>query len=152
MVVYDRRFAESVAFADRSAALGLTIRPIEADMTRLWYEDIYHRWQRGPAAIAGLTTHGPMFCFAELARDVRMRVVFRVEHRVAGTGAHHVTGPIAMLDEALAACRTPRFGAPLADVVARCPEGRHEIASAGRHEEPDEDALYTWVIAPASRA
>lgn len=162
-VVYDTRFAESVAFAGRSAALGLTVRPIEADMTRLWYDEIYHRWQHEPAAIAGLTAHGPMFCFAELARDVRMRIVFRAEHRVAGPGvAHLVTGPVAMLESAVAACRVPAFGAPLADVVASCPQGRHEIASvrslpasagsyedAGRHDAPDEDALYTWVIAPA---
>ena len=169
-VVYDTRFAESVAFAGRSAALGLTTRPIDADMTRLWYDEIYHRWQQEPAAIAGLTAHGPMFCFAELARDVRMRVVFRAEHRVSRTGmAHHVTGPVAMLEGAVAACRTTAYGAALADVVFRCPQGRNEIASvgallpanagsdedagscedAGRHEESDEDALYTWVIAPA---
>jgi len=154
-VVYDTRFADSVGFAERAAALGLATRPIEADMTRLWYDEIYHRWQREPAAIAGLTAHGPMFCFAELARDVRMRVVFRAEHRVAGTtAAHAIRGPVAMLDEAVTACRGPRFGAALANVVSRCPQGRTEIASAGvgRDTEPDESALYTWVIAPATRA
>jgi hypothetical protein len=152
-VVYDTRFPESVAFADRSAALGLTVRPIEADMTRLWYEEIYHRWLREPAAIAGLTAHGPMFCFAELARDVRMRIVFRAEHRGTGAGAaHHVTGPVAMLDAAVAACRVRALGAPLADVVSQCPQGHHEIASTGSHGEPDEGALYTWVIAPAARS
>ena len=165
-VVYDTRFAESVAFADRCTALGLTARAIEADMTRLWYEEIYHRWQREPAAIAGLTAHGPMFCFAELARDVRMRLVFKAEHRTNGaTGAHHVTGPISMLDGAVAACRGAGYGAPIADVVSRCPQGRTEIASAsvgrdrvslaaeaGSQEVPDENALYTWVIAPATPA
>ena len=155
-VVYDTRFAESVAFADRCAALGFTTRAIEADMTRLWFDDIYHRWQREPAAIAGLTAHGPMFCFAELARDVRMRVVFKAEHRVAGADAvHHVTGPVSMVDAAVAACGGTRFGASLADVVSRCPQGRTEIAAAGTSRldpAPDEDALYTWVIAPATPA
>jgi hypothetical protein len=75
LVVYDTRFPESVAFAERCAALGLRTRAIDADMTRLWYDEIYHRWQEGPQPIAGLTAHGPMFCFAELARDVRMRLI-----------------------------------------------------------------------------
>ena len=154
-VVYDTRFAECVAFADRCAALGLTPRAIEADMTRLWFDDIYHRWQREPAALAGLTAHGPMFCFAELARDVRMRVVFKAEHRVTGAAAaHHVTGPVSMVDDALAACGGTRFGASLADVVSRCPRGRTEIVAAGTSRlepAPDEDALYTWIIAPATR-
>jgi hypothetical protein len=79
-VVYDTRFAESVAFARRSAALGLRVHAIDGDMTRLWYDEIYHVWQQRPTALAGLTAHGPLFCFAELARDVGMRVVFRAEH------------------------------------------------------------------------
>ena len=82
-VVYDTRFAESVAFARRSAALGLQAHAIDGDMTRLWFDEIYHRWQERPTALAGLTAHGPMFCFAELARDVGMRLVFRAEHRPA---------------------------------------------------------------------
>jgi hypothetical protein len=165
-VVYDTRFAQSIAFADRCAVLGLTTRAIEADMTRLWYDEIYHCWQGEPAAIAGLTAYGPMFCFAELARDVRMRVVFRAEHRVGGGSvAHAITGPIALRHDAIAACRGTAFGSALADVVSRCPQGRAEIVSArigrdrrsrpaeaGGHEEPDEDALYTWVIAPATPA
>jgi hypothetical protein len=43
----------------------------------------------------------------------------------------------------------------MADVVARCPTGRHEITSAqvgAIDAAPAEDARYTWVIAPASRA
>ena len=86
-VVYDIRFAESVAFAARSAALGVRAHAIDGDMTRLWFDEIYHRWQQRPTALAGLTTHGPMFCFGELARDVMMRVVYRAEHRPAAGAA-----------------------------------------------------------------
>jgi hypothetical protein len=154
-VVYDARFAESVAFARRSEALGLQALAIEGDMTRLWYDDVYHRWQQGPAAIAGLTAHGPMFCFAELARDVRMRLVFRAEHRptVDGGLAHAIRGPVPMFSEALAACgRQGSLGAAMAGVVTRCPGGRTEIAETtvpGRPALPDAEVLYTWVIAPA---
>lgn len=157
-VVYDTRFPESVAFARRGAARGLRTHPIDGDMTRLWYDEVYHRWRERPMALAGLTAHGPLFCFAELARDVGMRVVFRAEHRPAVGGAtqHAFTGPVPMLSEALDACGTPTsLWAAMADVVAHCPGGRTEIASAERSSgtaSPDTGTLYTWVIAPAVRA
>jgi hypothetical protein len=157
-VVYDTRFDDSIAFAERSRALGLKTHPIDADMTRLWYEEIYHQWRRGPTALAGLTAYGPMFCFAELARDVRMRVVFRAEHRITpGRGPTHAfTGPTSMLSDAVKACAAAGpFGVAMADVVARCPTGRHEITAAQIGvglAEPDEHALYTWIIAPAVQA
>ncbi len=158
-VVYDRRFADSVEFARRAAALGLTTQAIEGDMTRFWYEDLYYRWQRGPAALAGLTAHGPLFCFDQLARDQGMRVVFRGEHRPAAGGtAHDFAGPATMLSEALAVGRRQgSFGAPMADVVANCPRGRNEISSARTETASrldltgDDDALHSWVIAPAIR-
>lgn len=157
LVVYDTRFPESVAFAERCAALGLRTRAIEADMTRLWYDEIYHRWQEGPQPIAGLTAHGAMFCFAELARDVRMRLVFRAEHQLGRDGlmAHDVNGPDTMVSEAIGACeRQTGLGAAMAGVITRCPMGRTGITSAraGIERRPtDEDALYTWMIAPAVR-
>lgn len=170
-VVYDTRMEESIAFAERSAALGLRAHAIDGDMTRLWYDEIYHRWQQRPTALAGLTAHGPLFCFAELARDVGMRVVFRAEHRPTGGGAiaHTFTGPVPMLTAALTACDRPgSLWTAMAEIVTRCPSGRcpsgrTEIAAAGRtvgmarREErprdaglPDAVTLYTWVIAPAT--
>jgi len=157
-VVYDSRFADSVAFARRSEALGVRACAIEADMTRLWYDEIHQLWQRGPAAIAGLTAYGPLFCFAELARDVRMRVVFRAEHRTAPSGGTHaLSGPMPMVADALRACRREAsLGAGMADVVVQCPSGRVEIASAAIDEGApiaaiDDELLYTWVIAPAAK-
>jgi len=79
-VLYDTRFAASVAFARRAAARGLAVHAMAGDMTRFWYDDLYHRWRQGPAAIAGLTTHGPLFCLERLAWEQRMRVVYRSEH------------------------------------------------------------------------
>jgi hypothetical protein len=157
LVVYDTRFPQSVAFAERCAALGLRTCAIDADMTKLWYDEIYHRWQEGPQAIAGLTAHGPMFCFTELARDVRMRLVFRAEHQFStdGSAAHELNGPEAMVSEALGACeRRSSLGVAMAGVVTRCPLGRNAITSArAGMERPhtNDDALYTWMIAPAVR-
>lgn len=158
-VVYDTRFPDSVAFARRCEALGAETHATDGDMTRLWYDDIHRLWQQGPAAIAGLTAHGPLFCFAELARVVRMRVVFRAEHRaVASGGTHMLTGPMPMVSDALRACRQDAsLGPAMADIVVRCPRGRVEMASAtvettGVIPTRDDEPLYTWVIAPAVRA
>lgn len=158
-VVYDKRFDDSVAFAKRMEVLGLATRSIEGDVTRFWYDELYHEWRRGPAAIAGLTAHGPLFCLERLAWDQGMRVVFRAEHKRAGGSCmeHEFTGPIAMLHETLDASDTA-WSTRMADVVANCPRGRSQIAgtrSAVVSPVPPSHgslSLYSWVIAPAARA
>jgi hypothetical protein len=76
-VLYDTRFEASTAFARRAEARGIAVHAMTGDMTRFWYDDLYHRWRLGPAAIAGLTAHGPLFCLERLAWEQRMRVVHR---------------------------------------------------------------------------
>jgi len=160
-VIYDRRFGASVAFAERAAALGLGVHAIEGDMTRFWYDELYHEWKKGPVAIAGLTAHGAMFCFEQLARDQSMRVVFRAEHKFGAAGVEHaLTGPLTMLRDGLALNdRGAEWAACMADVVAHCPQGRAEIshaaaasATVARDAQVDAESLYSWVIAPAVKA
>jgi hypothetical protein len=76
-VLYDTRFAASAAFARRAEARGIAVYAMAGDMTRFWYDDLYHRWRQGPAAIAGLTAQGPLFCLERLGWEQRMRVVYR---------------------------------------------------------------------------
>ena len=159
-VVYDARFPESIAFSRRVAKLGVPVHAIEGDMTRLWYDDIYHRWKQGPVAIAGLTAHGPLFCFERLGWDQRMRVVFRAEHKptTAGSVAHDLSGPVAMLAAARGAVAAADWSARMADIVTQCPSGRAEIAASavvtpsGVAAALEGESLYSWVIAPAVRA
>lgn len=160
-VIYDERFAASVAFARRAAQLGIATRAIAGDMTSVWYNDLYHRWKQGPAAIAGMTGHGALFCFDQLARDQRMRIVFEAEHRptAADVVRHSLKGPATMLSAALEPGRTPSaLGRSMAEVVAGCPQGLMEVRQAGfscRASLPldrGERALYSWVIAPSARA
>ena len=154
-VVYDMRFAASVAFGRRAASLGEQVHAIQGDMTRLWYDDIYHRWKQSPVAIAGLTAQGPLFCFERLAWDQRLRVVFRAEH---GAAEHALSGPETLLIEARDALASADWAAEMATVVTRCPSGRAEIGSAavacarGTAGSPADEPLYSWVIAPAVRA
>jgi hypothetical protein len=154
-VVYDTRFAASVAFGRRAASLGASVHAFQGDMTRLWFDDIYHRWNESPVAIAGLTAQGPLFCFERLAWDQGLRVVFRAEH---GATEHVLSGPESLLGDARDALASADWAAEMATVVTRCPSGRAEIrtAAVGCAREsglsPTDEPLYSWVIAPAARA
>jgi len=158
-VVYDTRFPDSVAFGARAAALGADVHPIDGDMTKLWFDDIYHRWRQSPVAIAGLTAHGPLFCFERLAWDQGLRVVFRAEHLrdAGGALANAVSGPASMLGLARDALGRRDWAVAMADVVTQCPSGNSEIDSfAVAARSPSAtlaaEPLYSWVIAPALRS
>jgi hypothetical protein len=134
---------------------GVAAHAIEGDMTRFWYDELYHVWQTRPAAIAGLTAHGPLFCFEQLAWDRGMRVVFRVEHKfAAGRIEHDIAGPLAMLRELDALETADAWPTCMANAVAQCPRGRAEIGREGRTTSlggAEADSLYSWVIAPATK-
>lgn len=169
-VVYDARFPVSAAFGARARQLGLSVHEIDGDITTFWYEELDAVWRRGPAevtlpprpqAIAGLTAHGPLFCLEHLAWDSRLRAVFKAEHLAVARGMleHRLSGPLPMLRRGVELAEAgedwPRVAA---EIAARCPQGKAEIASArvtGTGElgpEADGEPLYTWVIAPAIRA
>ena len=154
-VVYDTRFAASVAFGRRAASLGAAVHPIQGDMTRLWFDDIYHRWKQSPVAIAGLTAQGPLFCFERLAWDQGLRVVFA---RSTARGEHLLSGPESLLLDARRALASADWAA-MATVVTRCPSGRAEIGCRRGRLRADYygplaggRAAVLWVIAPAVRA
>lgn len=160
-VIFDRRFDESIAFGRRAESLGLQTHEIDGDMTRFWYDDLYHQWKTSPVAIAGLTVHGPMFCFEQLGHDHGLKLVFRAEHRVGPAGVdHELSGPSSMLGASMAVSEArERWPACMADVIAECPSGRAESSSAravtsvpGRITHAERDALYSWVIAPVTKA
>jgi hypothetical protein len=60
------------------------VHGFDGDITNIWYHDLQPRWQKAPAAIAGLTAHGALFCLERLAWDVGMRVVARAEQNFEG--------------------------------------------------------------------
>lgn len=155
--LYDTRFASSIAFAERLARHGIALHGFNGDITRFWYDDLYPIWKSGPAAIAGLTARGALFCLERLAWDQGMRVVFRSEHRFVDGGVHHeITGPLSMLQEATSAMRARSWAACMADAAVQCPTGRAELKSV-RHSTPareplPDQSLYAWVIAPVVKA
>jgi hypothetical protein len=83
-VLFDSRFAPARSFGRTAAWRGESVHGFDGDITNVWFHDLHPRWQHGAAAIAGLTAHGALFCLEQLAWDVRMRVVYRAEHRYEG--------------------------------------------------------------------
>lgn len=158
-VLYDTRFPASVAFAARAAEHGHAVHAMQGDMTQFWYDDLYHRWRQGPAAIAGLTARGALFCLEQLAWDHRMRVVFRAEHTLAASGcvAHALEGPAVLVERAAGTAASGSWAAAMADLAVQCPRQRMEHG-AGRIETataalaPTSEKLYSWVIARVERA
>ena len=83
-VLFDIRFPDSVAYGREAERRGHETVGFAGDITDFWYHDLSLRWRRGPAAIAGMTTQGPLFCLERWAWDHGLRVVARAEHVPAG--------------------------------------------------------------------
>jgi hypothetical protein len=163
-VVYDERFAASRAFASEARSLGAAVHGIEGDITDLWFNDLYTRWIQGPAAIAGLTTHGPLFCLERLAWDQRMRVVFRAEHTYSSKGhiEHALAIPESMARGAAALSdRGSDWAIWMANLVTRCPDALSPsqaqalkakiVVPLGESADDAPEVLISWVIAPVVR-
>ena len=134
-VVFDRRSAAGRSFGSeiaRTAGAHL-VHAIDGDVTDVWYHDLYPRWQRDPAPIAGLTDFAAIFCLERLAWDFGMRTVFRAEH-----------GP--QCDAAT--------GLRIARVIAALPVGLPAVAPLGPPPERVHAGapwLVSWMIAPIRR-
>ena len=160
-VLYDTRFAASVAFARRAAARGLVVHAMAGDMTRFWYDDLYHRWQTGTCR--DRRAHGPRR--SVLSRAARVGPDACAWYFAVSTRSRRTTASrIVSTDPRLAADERCRCGVrewpgrpALADVVAECPRERgvHGTASAltvGAGTLPASETLFSWVIAPVPRA
>lgn len=160
-VFFDERFAACTAFAEEIKRHGLATHGIRGDITDVWFNDLYHQWKQGPAAIAGMTAPGAIFCLEMLARDAQMRVVLRVDHR-SGFGKtrsdHEFAGPEKLLARAQdLAASGQQWPAGMAELVARFPAERGRASTArfwgqAASEQADASHLVTWVIAPAGAA
>jgi hypothetical protein len=83
-VLCDERFAESEAFAEEMSRRGTPVTRFRGDITDFWYGDLSQRWKADPVAIAGVTTHGPLFCLERWGWDHGLRVAYRQDLPVAG--------------------------------------------------------------------
>jgi hypothetical protein len=158
-VVFDRDHPASVAFGRAMAGSGLAAQAIGRDVTALWYEDLYHRWRRGPAAIAGMTPAPVAFCLQMLAQESGMRLAFRAEHVAGADGrlAHRLTGPPSVLDRAALLDKGSQWPRGAAQLVRDCPadfavKSTLALSSAAASGFAIREPLVSWVLAPPSRA
>jgi hypothetical protein len=76
----DDRFPESVSAGRVAAQQGTVVHLMRGgDVTPFWFNELSPRWNEAPAAIAGVTGHGPLFVLERLAWDHGMRVIARDE-------------------------------------------------------------------------
>src|SRR4029077_11130772 len=81
-VLCDERFAESVAFAEEMSRRGIPVTRFRGDVSDFWYRDLSRRWKADPVAIAGVTTHGPLFCLERWGWDHGLRIAQREDFSV----------------------------------------------------------------------
>jgi hypothetical protein len=159
--VYDTRFAASRAFGERMTARRIaTAATTTGDITGLWFDTLYPQWQKGVAAIAGLTARGPLFCLEQLASDHGMRVVFRAQHSWSSAGAvrHDIEGVGIAVEAVRRVATDGDWVSVVSDVIGRYPRTAAPNASVQVQtarpalQVPEDEVLYSWIIAPVMRS
>lgn len=162
LAVADPNLPTGRAFAHKAKSLGVDVIMPRGDWTQMLLERVEPQWRKAPAALAGVTSHGPMFVLGNIANRHGMRLVYSAamtrwgdeECTVAvrcatGMGASTPvpTGNDADWGREMAAfiLRTP-----LAEMAASAP--RLATSSGNRSAGPEDDPVFVWVIAPVSRA
>jgi hypothetical protein len=151
--VFDERFAECRAFAAELYAGGVLTSAIRTDVARLWYGDLRAQLRENRLPFAGLTDRASLFCLEELARDVGMRVIFRVDHIIDQNGhARHTAVGTASL---VAATRNlppeAGFGHAMAGLFSLFDISEPRDSAAQKRTGPfspeNKTALVSWIIA-----
>jgi hypothetical protein len=94
-VLCDERFEASAAFAEEMSRDGTPVTRFRGDITDFWYRDLSQRWKADPVAIAGVTTHGPLFCLERWGWDHGLRLAYRQDFSYAGEHETLITWMIA---------------------------------------------------------
>jgi hypothetical protein len=151
--VFNERYDECLAFARELDHRGAVTTGIRNDVAALWYKDLRPQLRQTPLPLAGLTDPTTLFCLEELARDVDMKVLYRIDRTVepGGRVRHDVTGPAAVVEAARNLGAAKDFGRAMAvlasDVEARGPWNVASLRRTGPSSAPNGTALVSWVIA-----
>jgi hypothetical protein len=151
--IFDVRFAEAGAVAERVAQRGVPSSPIADDLMTLWYDELDLKWREKPMALAGVTLAEALFVLETFALDRKMHVVFRGEHALVENGkiAHRLAGPAALIERL--SPLPAQWERALADALTECPLGSPELARAalvgdGAALSLRDMLLVSWIIAP----
>jgi hypothetical protein len=156
-VLFDRKHPAARTFGRAAEAAGLTIQAIDRDVTALWYDDLYHRWRQGAAAIAGLTPVPVAFCLQQLGQNAGMRLVYHAQHTPSGDGRmeHRLNGPRSMLERATLLDSGTDWSRGAARLVIDCPaelsdRSMRVLSSVCAAGSASQEPLVSWVISPVA--
>lgn len=159
--VFDQRFSESVIFGEAFADRQVATAGINGDITNLWFKDLDLRWRQGAAMVSGLTTSGPLFCMEQMMGQYGLRLAFRGEHQYMADGSvrHRLSGDPAILLRAAGLVEGGRtWSRHLAGMLHRLPSHsmrptQLEVTTPHAASKlPAPSPLYSWLLAPATRA
>lgn len=151
--IFDERFAECRVFAAELYNAGVVTSAIRGDVARLWYEDLRAHLRENRLPVAGLTDRAALFCLEELARDVGMRVIFRVDHTTDRNGhtQHTVVGQPSLVAATHSLPPEAGFGRAIAVLFGQFDISESRLTSAQKRTGPfspeNKTALVSWVIA-----
>ncbi len=160
VAMVDTRFPESVRFGAELSRNGVALHETRGDVTALWYVHLHPLWKQRPAAIAGLSGYGPMFCLERLAWDHGMRMIFRGEHRpLPHNAVEHRLAAVPARNAVLAPLAHDWPKDLAARVLALDPSlptsglaEQRSITAARSAKRTTNETLYSWVIAPRASA
>lgn len=150
------------AFSVRAANMGANIIDTTKSESRALLAQLDLEWRTNPAALVGVTTHGPMFTLQMLGRRHGMHLAYSAQMMRWEDGGFglDVKGAPILCDATPAPGRSDSTWAidmanfalttPLEEFSKRDAQISHKIGErmAGSYDDP----LYVWVIAPAKGA
>ena len=151
--VFDERYDECLVFARELEYRGVLTSGIRNDVAALWYEDLRPQLRQTSLPFAGLTDRAALFCLEELARDVGMKVLYRIDRTVEQDGRvrHDVTGSAAVVEAARNLGAEKNFGRAMALLTSHMDaRGPWRIAPqkrTGPFGPQNGTVLVSWVIA-----
>ena len=151
--IFDDRFEDSLAFASELSSRDVIISNISGDIAKLWYQDLQISLRQKVAPIAGLTERTDLFCLEELARDVGMKMFFRVDHLIDTYGSvqHLALGPTSLVEEVKKLQPKLGFGQAMAElsnqyILNESNEGNSAQKRTGPYSLDNQTALVSWVM------
>lgn len=150
-VLYDTRYADSIAFAEAARRRGHDTVAIQGDVTAYWYQHLDPLWRQGPVAIAGLTEPGPLFVLERLAWEKGLKIAFKAAHTSEeGRVAHDLSGPAEAMPDLPSRGWAPMMAWLISDAALQnTGAASRQIGKGKATVHMPEDGLVTWVIAPA---
>ena len=152
-IVIEPHHEASVAFARSLNDRCMSVSEVRDDLGQLWYGELRGQLRRTRTPLAGVTDRATLFCLEELARDVDMRVRFRVDRMVGqgGRTRHEVSGQPSLAPTLRGLGTDERFGNAMASVVRlvdnSLPGDVGTLRRTGPFHNANERTLVAWIIA-----